>query len=246
MKLSVNIKELWLRSSTEEKELLHDINFTLEEKNVYTILGKNGSGKSTLIKSLSGLNDINTCFIKGEIAVDNINTVTASTDELLYLRKEKIKYVFQDPANSFDPLRKLDYYFRRFKLDHIKAQELLSYLFLPSLKELGGMYPYELSGGMAQRLSFVIAVLMNPELLILDEPTSGIDPAIANLFLIKIREFANKEKRTVLLVTQDINFAESVGGYTAHISAGTLSSFVESTEYFNSDSMLFNKNRDLL
>jgi ABC-type multidrug transport system ATPase subunit len=82
---------------------------------------------------------------------------------------------------------------------------------------------------------------MMPELLILDEPTSGIDPAIANLFLLKIKEFANGDKKTVLLVTQDIDFAESAGGYTAHISKGILSPFIKSTEYFNSENVLFKK-----
>jgi peptide/nickel transport system ATP-binding protein len=241
MKLSVNIKELRLSTSTGEKELLHDIKFTLEEKSIYTILGKNGCGKSTLIKSLGGLNDRKFCVIKGVILADNIDILTASPDELIRIKREKIKYVFQDAINSFDPLRKLNYYFRRFKVDFDKSEELLDYFLLPSLKEMGIMYPYELSGGMAQRLSFVISLLMMPELLILDEPTSGIDPAIANLFLLKIKEFANGDKKTVLLVTQDIDFAESAGGYTAHISKGILSPFIKSTEYFNSENVLFKK-----
>ena len=246
MKLSVNIKELRLSTSTGEKELLHNIRFTLKDKSIYTILGKNGSGKSTLIKSLTGLNDQRFYVIKGEIIADNIDVITAAPDDLLSIKREKIKYVFQDAVNSFDPLRKLDYYFKRFKTGPAETEELLKYFLLPSLKELGGMYPWQLSGGMAQRLSFVIALLFNPELLILDEPTSGTDPAIANLFLLKIKEFAGKDKKTVLLVTQDINFAEAVGGYAAHISEGTLSPFIKSVEYFKSGNALFNESRKLL
>lgn len=241
MKLSVNIKELRLSTSTGDRELLHDVNFSLEENNIYSILGKNGCGKSTLIRSFSGLNDRKFCLIAGLILADNIDIITASVEELTTLRKDKIKYVFQDAANSFDPLRKLDYYFKRFKIDQSKSEELLKYFLLPSLKELGEMYPYELSGGMAQRLCFVIALLMEPELLILDEPTSGIDPAIANLFLLKIKEFAAGGKKTILLVTQDINFAKSLGGFIAHISEGTLSPFIGSAEYFSSDNVLFKK-----
>jgi ABC-type multidrug transport system ATPase subunit len=246
MNLSVNIKELRLSTSTGEKELLHDIKFTLEEKSIYTILGKNGSGKSTLIKSLSGLNDKRFYAVNGTILADNLDVINASNEELTKVIRVKIKYVFQDAINSFDPIRRLDYYFRRFSIDRNKSEELLKYFLLPSIKELKGMHPYELSGGMAQRLSFVIAFLMDPELLILDEPTSGIDSAIANLFLMKIKEFAAKEKKTILLVTQDINFAESLGGFTAHISERTLSPFIKSTEYFNSENELFNKNRMFL
>jgi len=246
MNLSVNIKELRLSTSTGERELLHDIKFSLKEKSIYTILGKNGSGKSTLIKSLSGLNDKRFYAVKGTILADNLDVINASTKELTKVIRVKIKYVFQDAINSFDPIRRLDYYFRRFKIDQNKSEELLKYFLLPSLKELKGMHPYELSGGMAQRLSFVVAFLMDPELLILDEPTSGIDSAIANLFLMKIKEFADKEKKTILLVTQDMNFAESLGGFTAHISERTLSPFLKSAEYFKSENELFNKNRIFL
>jgi ABC-type glutathione transport system ATPase component len=239
MKFTVNIKELKLSTSTEEKVLLKDICFVLGEKCIYTILGKNGSGKSTLIKSLAGLLDKRFYSVIGSIIVDNIDITTATEDELMRIRREKIKYVFQDAANSFDPLRKLGYYFKRFKLDKNDSEELLSYFLLPRLNELSKMYPYELSGGMAQRFSFVISLLMNPELLILDEPTSGIDPAIANLYLLKIKEFITGDKKTVLLVTQDIEFAKSAGGFTSHIRDGGFSGFKSNDEYFSSEEILF-------
>jgi ABC-type glutathione transport system ATPase component len=245
MKFAVNIKELKLRTSTEEKVLLKDIAFNLEENCIYTILGKNGSGKSTLIKSLAGLLNSKFYSIKGSIIADNIDITTATKEELIKIRKEKIKYVFQDAINSFDPLRKLGYYFKRFGLAKGESENLLSYFLLPPLNELSKMYPYELSGGMAQRVSFVITLLMNPELLILDEPTSGIDTAIANLFLLKIREFITEDRKSVLLVTQDIEFAKSAGGFIAHIDNEILTRFKLNKEYFNSGEVLF-KNRSEL
>lgn len=239
MKFTVNIKELKLSTSTEEKVLLNDIFFNLSEKCIYTILGKNGSGKSTLIKSLAGLLDKRFYSVKGSIVADNIDITTATEDELMSIRREKIKYVFQDATNSFDPLRKLGYYFKRFGLDKDESEKLLGYFLLPRLNKLSQMYPYELSGGMAQRFSFVVSLLMNPELLILDEPTSGIDPAIANLFLLKIKEFISEDKKNVLLVTQDIEFAKSAGGFMAHIRDGVLSPFQPNEEYFSSEEILF-------
>jgi ABC-type glutathione transport system ATPase component len=241
MILSVNIKELRLSTSTEDKVLLKNISFTLEEKYIYTILGKNGSGKSTLIKSLAGLLDKRFYSIEGTILAGNQDITKLNDSELLKLRREQIKYVFQDAINSFDPLRKLGYYFERFNFDKTESEKLLDYFLLPGLKKISEMYPYELSGGMAQRFSFVLSLLMKPELLILDEPTSGIDPAIANLFLLKIKEFSSADKRTILLVTQDIDFARSAGGYISHIKDKTLSTFKKSEEYFNSRDILFKK-----
>ena len=241
MRLTVDIKELRLVTSTEDNVLLKDICFDLQEKSIYTILGKNGSGKSTLIKSLTGLLDKRFYMVRGSIIADNVEITTATERELMKIREEKIKYVFQDAVNSFDPLRKLGYYFKRFRLDKNESEEILRYFLLPPLNELSQMYPYELSGGMIQRFSFVISLLMKPELLILDEPTSGIDPAIANLFLLKIKEFISGDKKVVLLVTQDIEFAKSAGGFTAHISGGVFSGFRPNEEYFDSEQILFKK-----
>jgi ABC-type glutathione transport system ATPase component len=239
MKLAVNIEELRLSASTEEKVLLKDINFVLVENGAYTILGRNGSGKSTLIRSLARLLDKRFYKVKGSVVLDNINLYSASEAELLKLRRGKIKYVFQDAINSFDQLRKLEYYFKRFDLDMVSSDKMLSYFLLPPLSKISKMYPYELSGGMAQRFSLALALLMNPELLILDEPTSGIDPAIANLILLKLKEFAAVDRKTVLLVTQDIKFARSLGGFTGHISDGSFSGFKPSQEYFSSSEILF-------
>jgi peptide/nickel transport system ATP-binding protein len=241
MRVTLYIKELKLRTSTEEKVLLRDIRFVLDEKCIYTILGKNGSGKSTLIKSVAGLLNNRSYKVNGSIIADNLEITTAKEEELMKIRKEKIKYVFQDAANSFDPLRKLGYYFSRFKLDKNESEELLRYFLLPGLKEISRMYPYELSGGMAQRLSLILSLLMKPELLILDEPTSGIDTAIANLFLLKMKEFALKDKGTVLLVTQDMDFAKSAGGLISHIKDRTLTEFKTSEKYFNSEKAIFKK-----
>ena len=241
MKFTVNIKELRLSTSVEEKVVLKDVRFILEEGNIYTILGKNGSGKSTLIKAFSGLLDKRTYKIDGSIMADDTDVITGSEDDIIRIRREKIKYVFQDAINSFDPLKKLEYYFRRFGTDKSEAEELLGYFLLPSLKVIGKMYPYELSGGMAQRFSMVLALLLHPEILILDEPTSGIDPATGNLFLLKIKEFSTLDHKTVLLVTQDIDFSKAMGGLTAHISDGAISRFIKSEDYFCSDETLFKK-----
>lgn len=239
MRIAVNIKELKLSTSTEEKVLLKDIKFALGEKCIYTILGKNGSGKSTLIKSLAGLLDKRFYKVTGSILADNLEITTLPENELIKIRGKRINYVFQDATNSFDPLRKLGYYFSRFKLDRNESEILLSYFLLPGLKEISSMYPYELSGGMIQRFGFVLALLMKPELLILDEPTSGIDPVIANLYLLKMKEFVSDDKRTVLLVTQDMDFAKSAGGFTSHIREKKLSEFIPSKVYFDSGKTLF-------
>lgn len=241
MKLTVDIKELNVRSTTEERLLLKDTSFELFENKIYVILGKNGSGKSTLIRSLGRLLDTAVYNIKGRILADGKDILLMNEEELMLFRKEKIKYVFQDPVNSFDPLRTIGYYFKRFNTDIKETEELLEYFLLPSRGIISKMYAWQLSGGMAQRLSIIFALLMHPELLILDEPTSGIDAPIVNLLLLKLKEFVQKGKGSVLLVTQDVLFAERAADYISHIQNKTLTTLMDVNEYTASAERLFNK-----
>jgi ABC-type multidrug transport system ATPase subunit len=85
---------------------------------------------------------------------------------------------------------------------------------------------------MAQRISLALALLAHPSLIILDEPTSGVDSAIANLFLLKLKEFVKGDSSSVLLVTQDLSFAKMVSDKIALLSNGSLSEFLSPEEFF--------------
>ena len=221
---------------TEEKKniLLLDLKFDIQKGKVYTILGKNGSGKSTLIKSLTALLPTTDYEVKGKVFFNGVDLLSASEEKLRDIRKSKIRYVFQDAANSFDPLKKIKYYFDLSNISPLKIEELLLYFLLPDYKKLEELHSYELSGGMAQRLLIVLALLANPDLLILDEPTSGVDYAVMNLILLKIKNFVRDNNKSVLIVTQDINFAYKSSDYIAYLSDGSLTQFFTANELLNS------------
>jgi len=179
--ISVNIKSVEIIAADQSKSILQNISFKLEKVKVYTILGKNGSGKSTLINTLTKLLDENIYRINAKIELNGINLFELNDTELLQIRKQKIKYVFQDSINSFDSLKKFEYYFKMIQSPDEEIDELFEYFLLPEKEKLFNLYPYEVSGGMAQRISTCLAILAKPELLILDEPTSAIDINISNL-----------------------------------------------------------------
>ena len=230
--LSVTIEYIALKN---RRNLLSEIKFNIEQKKVYTILGKNGSGKSTLIKSLTQLLDKRFYNVAGSVLFEDKNLLELTGNDLLNIRKDKIKYVFQDSVNSFDHLRTFKYYFNRLIKDQSELDPLLEYFLLPNSSELLPLYPYEVSGGMAQRINFILALLAHPKLIILDEPTSGIDPAIANLFLLKIKDFVEKENASALLVTHDILFAKSISDEMAYLNDGRLTKFCSPQEFFEID-----------
>ncbi len=231
--LEVKVTNLRLKSGKVDSEILKNINFSIPPNKIYTIIGKNGSGKSTLIKSIANLLDGEFYEIKGEIFFNGRDILKLSKNELQEFRNKEIRYVFQDAIGSFNPLKKLEYYFKKLTKDFSEVDSLLEYFLLPEYNKLSRYHSYELSGGMSQRLSFVLALLSHPKLLILDEPTSGIDVPIANLFLLKLKEFAREDNNSVLLVTQDLFFTKEVSDSVALLSDKTLTEFLPVNEFFN-------------
>jgi ABC-type glutathione transport system ATPase component len=242
--LDVNIESVSAYLGNSKIVILENIDFKIEAGFIYTILGKNGSGKSTLIKSLTNLLLKSNYEVTGKSVFNGTDMLTAGESEIAGIRHRNIRYVFQDTINSFDPLQKLDYYFNLFAPDKSAVDELMYYFLLPEYKKIRAHYPYELSGGMSQRLSLIFALLANPDLIILDEPTSGIDYAITNLVLLKLKEFVTNNKSSVLIVTQDIKFASIISNYIAMISEKTLTDFLPVDKFFSSE--LNTEHRSLL
>ncbi len=234
--LKVDINSVSVLGNDRKKTILKNLNFKVEKGKVYSILGKNGSGKSTLIKSLAALLPINEYEVIGEIFYGETDLLNTSEENLREIRKNKIRYVFQDAANSFDPLKKLKYFFDLSEVDPIIIEQSLLFFLLPTYKELSNLHSYELSGGMAQRLLIVLALFTNPDLLILDEPTSGVDYAATNLILLKLKEFVKENDKSVLIVTQDLNFAKNSSDCIAYLSNGMLSSFLKPDDFMKSTS----------
>ena len=217
---------------TNERIILRDVAFKINKGSIYTILGKNGTGKSTLLKSLTGLLDNRFYSVNGKVLYESRDLLSLGTDELQNVRKNEIKYVFQDPVNSFDHLKTFSYYFSLVTKDQEEINKLLDFFLLPEAKKLFKMYPYEVSGGMAQRISFILALLAKPKIILLDEPTSGIDAPIVNLLLIKLKEFVGSGN-LALMVTQDLELARNASSKIALLSDCTLSPFTSPEEFFH-------------
>ena len=238
--LNTDINSVSFIDEERRRIILQNIKFDVEKGKIYTVLGKNGSGKSTLIKSLTNLLPAAQYEIKGKVIFYETDLLHTSSETLQEIRKNKIRYVFQDVANSLDPLKKLKYYFHLSEAKREQIEEQLNFFLLPGYKKISDLHSYELSGGMAQRLLIVLALLANPDLIILDEPTSGVDYAVMNLILLKLKEFIKGKENSVLIVTQDINFTRKSSDYIAYLSNGELTNFSPPDEFIlstNDDEM---------
>ena len=237
--LKVDIENISVSVQGSFKELLSGVLFSIPQNSVYTILGKNGSGKSTLIKAITCLLDSRFYRIKGRVEWKEQNLLTGKTDDLLKVRGKEIRYVFQDSLNSLDPLKKVKYYFDNTNCSTDHIVELIAEFQLPDYRSISEKHSYELSGGMLQRLNFVLALAAEPQLIILDEPTSALDSVNAVLFIKAVKSYVKEKSNSVLIVTQDLHFAEKLSDKIGLLNDGILTEFVDTNTFFNSDDPRF-------
>jgi len=234
--IRINIKSVTLIGMIGNKILLMDIAFAMLEHNIYTILGKNGEGKSTFLKSITQLLDKNVFSIAGSVEFEGVDLLSLPSGELREFRKAKIQYVFQDPVNSFDPLKKIGYYFILNSFDENEIKKEFKFFNLPDPERIYELYPYEVSGGMAQRIALILALLKKPKLLLLDEPTSGIDAETISLTKERLKLFVMQKNAAVLIITQDLSFAENMTNFITYLENGVLSQFISYPDFLTQDS----------
>jgi peptide/nickel transport system ATP-binding protein len=192
---------------------LHDVSLELPKKGSLGIVGASGSGKSTLARAIIGLLGPFGCIDSGQVVFDGTDLTHSSPEELRKIRGARIGFVFQNPAASFSPIRRIGVQFDEAlaahgTIDRDEAEELLLQTFaklgLPKGKRLLKSYPFELSGGMAQRVAIAMAIALRPALIIADEPTSALDVAFQAQVVSELMEVQEQFGTSLLLISHNI------------------------------------------
>ncbi|MCF8259446.1 MAG: ATP-binding cassette domain-containing protein [Melioribacteraceae bacterium] len=226
--VSININQAAINNNGVELPLLKNISFKIKKGEIFTIIGRNGCGKSTFLKILTGLHSKNISF-NGSVQFNNFELTKASNNTLLDYRKKRIRYVFQDPISSLNPLKKLKYYFQNDEISMQTNSKIFEELGLKNPQQILNSYPHELSTGMAQRVMLAIAVSVNPNLLVLDEPTSAVDKETTEKMIRFLKNWISTEDRAVLLVTQDLFTAVQLGTHFSMITNDGELKFLDSS-----------------
>ncbi len=217
----VKIKVENLTKKFGDRVILKGISFEVYEKEVFVLMGGSGSGKSTTIKHIIGLLKPTS----GKIIVDGVDITALTKKELIEFRK-KMGYLFQEGA-LFDSLKVWEnvgfYYLENTKMPVKEIRKLASEkLALVGLKGIEELYPSELSGGMRKRVSLARAISTNPEIVLYDEPSSGLDPVTSAMIDKLILSLRDNIGVTSIVVTHDLDSAFTIADRIAMIHKGVI------------------------
>ena len=206
-----------LTVSFGSKRVIDNISFSLEKGRVAALVGESGSGKTLTSLSILGLLPEEASIENGEIIFKERNILGLNKEEIRKVRGKGISMVFQEPFTFLNPVMRIGTQLSEAVTSHEshsnsaikdKVAELLNMVKLP--QETAFSYPHELSGGMRQRIMMAMALASNPEILILDEPTTALDVSIQKHILDLVKEIQQKKNISILFITHDFSIVNMI------------------------------------
>jgi peptide/nickel transport system ATP-binding protein/oligopeptide transport system ATP-binding protein len=229
----LDVRDLGVSFATEDGTVraVDGVSFTLERGEILAIVGESGSGKSVSVMTLMGLTRGVNARFEGSATFGGRDLISASEEEMRTVRGNEISMIFQDPMTSLDPVYRIGEQI----IEQIQAHEeiskadardraiaLLDQVGIPRASERVDAYPYELSGGMRQRVMIAMALSCDPSVLIADEPTTALDVTIQAQILERIKELRDSTGTAVILVTHDLGVVADVADRIAVMYAGRI------------------------
>ena len=195
---------------------LEDVEFTVDRSDTVGLVGESGSGKSVTALALMGILPPAARVTSGRAAFDDVDLITAPERERRAYRGRKLSMIFQSPRMALNPIRPIgrqieDVLRRHGELSRTQAAaraiELLARVQIPDAERRAQAYPFELSGGMCQRVMIALAIAGAPALLIADEPTTGLDVTTQGGILDLLDDLRRTTRMAMVLISHDLSLA---------------------------------------
>ena len=227
----LEIKDLHVHFRTHDGVVraVEGARLSVEHGKTLGIVGESGSGKSVTALTVIGLTRFPNATISGDIEFDGMNLVTLPDRQMRSVRGKRIAMIFQDPLSSLHPLFKVGWQI----VEAIRTHENVSkpvarQRAIDALREVGipnpekriDNYPHELSGGMRQRVMIAMALVLKPDVLIADEPTTALDVTVQAQILDLIRKLKDEYQTAVIMITHDLGVIAEIADEVAVMYAG--------------------------
>ena len=211
----LEVKDLKVHFHTDDGvvKAVDGVSFTIEPGETLGIVGESGSGKSVSALTVLGLTDSPQAQISGEVLFRGVDLLKLPPDEMRNIRGSKISMIFQDPMTSLHPFYKVGDQIAEAVRQHQSvskkqafglAVEMLGKVNIPRPEERAKQFPHEFSGGMRQRAMIAMALALNPDLLIADEPTTALDVTVQAQILDLIDRLKDEFNAAVIIITHDL------------------------------------------
>lgn len=225
----LEVKELTV--ACQGKKVVRDICFSLKKGEILGIVGESGSGKSTILKAVMGILGEEYTITKGEILYKGNNLLELSRREKRKISGPEIGMIFQDTKASLCPVRRVESQIYEALAEHEtvtkkearnRAELLLKKLGFAEGERVLKSYPFELSGGMSQRVGICMAMLLSPALLLADEPTSALDVTVQKQVVEKLLELRKEEGTAMAVVTHNIGVVRAMADQVLVLKEGCM------------------------
>ena len=227
----VSVRDLTIRYRTRESTVYatEGVSFDLRRGEILTLIGESGSGKSTagaaILRLLPGEADV----LSGSVMFEGRDLLKLDERELRPVRGRQIAMIFQDPVAGLNPVLDIGSQVAEMLTSHLqinkkeaksRAVEILKEVGLSDAERVAKSYPFQLSGGMCQRVMIGIATALDPDVIIADEPTSALDVTIQAQILHQLDQLRKERGTAILLITHDFGVVAQMADDVAVMYAG--------------------------
>jgi len=220
---------VWLRVEGATRAVLSEISFSIGAGEAVGLVGESGSGKSMTMRAIAGLLPTG-ATTSGHVRIDGVDVLT-SGERRRGTARDKVAVVFQDPRAHVNPVRRIgDFMTEALRINHGVSKDDARRRAVDILREVGvpdgarrlDQYPHELSGGLLQRVMIAASLLVDPTVLLADEPTTALDVTTQAEVMALIDDLRRERGLAMLFITHDLDLAGAVCDRTVVLYAGQL------------------------